>query len=93
MNLVFDNRHLYKDFDVNKSKSFLKDWVMVNTRKSLKRYFESEKEDFKKPLKFSCESTSLISLDFFFSPLKLYPRITVALICIIKEMGEYKENF
>jgi|LakMenEpi03Aug12_release.lakeMendotaPanAssembly.Ray.scaffolds.fasta_scaffold1754940_1 hypothetical protein len=56
MNLVFDNRHLYKDFDVNKSKSFLKDWVMVNTRKSLKRYFESEKEDFKKPLKFSCES-------------------------------------
>ena len=52
MNLVFQNRHQH-DFDVNKSTSFLKDWVMVNTRQTLKRYFEAEKNNFKKPLKYS----------------------------------------
>ena len=53
MNLVFQNRHNYTQYDVNRSKSFLKDWVMVNTRNSLKRYFEAEKDQFKKPLKYS----------------------------------------
>jgi hypothetical protein len=52
MNLVFQHRHEI-DYDVRTSKSVLKDWVMVNTKNSLKRYFEAEKDNFNKPLKFS----------------------------------------
>ena len=71
MNLVFQNRHNYTQYDVNRSKSFLKDWVMVNTRNSLKRYFEAEKDQFKKPLKYSSQ-LSFSFLRFFIRFSKSY---------------------
>ncbi len=52
MNLVFSLRN-EKKYDVKDSKSHLKDWVMVNTRNSLRKYFEAEKNEFKKPLEYS----------------------------------------
>lgn len=52
MNLVFENRHLL-NYDSHSSESLLKDWVMMNTKFSLKKYFKVSKDHFKKPLKYS----------------------------------------
>ncbi len=56
MNLVFSSRN-----DRTPSNSLLKNWVMMNTKNSLEKYYELEKENFKKPLKYS----SLLILFYF----------------------------
>ncbi len=52
MNLVYDNRHTLNQPKSPENESVLKTWLMSNSRPQIEKYFEAEKSNFKKPLKF-----------------------------------------
>ncbi len=57
MNLAYENRHEAINFDHERPKtsndSVLKTWILANSGKTVAKYLELEKSQFKKPLTFS----------------------------------------